>query len=337
MKLYFNCSFLEEKFIVSDKFKVLQKELKLKKIQNNNASFEVIDVNYNCKWKQDASWDTDKPCILIPIKDNTKLINTTILNLLGNNILEKANVVIIDDRSTEDVEQIVNSYQKLSYLRVDNHKGFNFSMLNNIAAKICYELGNKIVIFWNSDLWCPKESYYDILMLKHKNNNCIVSGTKLIYPPLKFSLNGEEDTANIKKYFPDMVNGKWRETVQFGGGTWYGNNSQHFKRFSKKENSFVNCDRPTTFLTGAFQIWNLDYFIKLGGFNPSLSKNFQDGDLMLRCIESNICPMYFGKDLFMYHDESLSLMKEKKDDEQMISDNVLFHKIWNNKIYNLVC
>ena len=337
MKSYFNCSLFEEELVVCENFQILQKELQLKKIQNNKASFNVVDVVYKCRWNKNSFCDKDKPSILIPIKDNIKLIKTTISNLVHNNIHNKANIIIIDDRSTKDIEKVVSLYEKVSYLRIDNEKGFNFSMLNNIAAKICYELGNNTVIFWNSDLWCPKENYYDDLVKLHIDNNCVVSGTKLVYPPLEFSLNGEIDSDNIKKYFPKMTDGKWRETIQFGGGTWYGGNSHHFKRFAKIDDKFVDCNRITTFITGAFQIWNLKHFIELGGFNPSLSKNFQDGDLMLKCLESDICPVYFGKDLFMYHDESLTLMDENKEDKQMNSDAVLFHKVWFDKIFNLVC
>ena len=80
----------------------------------------------------------------------------------------------------------------------------------------------------------------------------------------------------------------------------------------------------------------LDWFVKNGGLNPSLSKNFQDVDLCLRAIQQNKKVFYFGKDIYFYHDESLSLTKEGKNDLQFQSDHVLFSKLWNDKIVQVV-
>ena len=41
--------------------------------------------------------------------------------------------------------------------------------------------------------------------------------------------------------------------------------------------------------------------------------------------------MYYGKDLYFYHDESLTL-SGGKEDAQFRSDHYLFSKIWNNKL-----
>ena len=48
--------------------------------------------------------------------------------------------------------------------------------------------------------------------------------------------------------------------------------------------------------------------------------------------------MYYGKNLFFWHDESLTFYSEneKKNDKQMISDRILFAKIWNDKILGLI-
>jgi GT2 family glycosyltransferase len=72
--------------------------------------------------------------------------------------------------------------------------------------------------------------------------------------------------------------------------------------------------------------------------NPSLSKNLQDVDLCLRANELCKKVMYYGKNLFFWHDESLTFYSEneKKNDKQMISDRILFAKIWNDKILGLI-
>jgi len=351
MSNYFKCEIFEEEgFEPSDNFEIIQSELKVDgKITNNitknsNFRFRNQKIQYKCRWKCQENWDSKKPTILIPIRDNVELINITMNNLKEKKIADLCNIIVIDDRSTEDIESQV-SKNGFSYLRVDNEKGFNFSMLNNIAAKICYHLSVKEIILWNSDLWCVEKQWFSELLRRHRENNSVISGSKLIYPPEEMSLNDEEDTQNIKNAFPNMVGKQWRNTVQFGGPGWISTPQSiifispiHLKRFSDLKDERVNCDRGVSFITGALQVWDLKYFIKIGGLNPSLSRNFQDVDICLRaCSDGNI-PMYFGKDIFFYHDESATLDsgKEKKNNLQMISDHILFGKIWNEKVAGIV-
>ena len=82
--------------------------------------------------------------------------------------------------------------------------------------------------------------------------------------------------------------------------------------------------------------FGLDDFIKVGGLNPSLSKNYQDTDFCLKIIDQGFKCYYFGKDISFYHDESVSLSGSKKRDPQLFNDEVLFGKIWNEKIHSLV-
>ncbi len=344
MKLFFNCSLFEEtNFSLNETFVVHQKELFYNKIINNqNVSFNPIDVVYECKWKKQNNWDSDRPTIIIPIKDNIELITKTIKNLYEKNIVKHSNIIIVDDRSTNNIKKIVLD-NKLSYLRVDNKKGFNFSMLNNIACYISYVLGCKQAILWNSDLWCVKEEYFLTLLKKHKENNSTISGSKLIYPPIEESMNKSEDSENITSHFPNMQ-GKWRNTIQFGGSKWINTSTTspiyisplHAYRFKDILDNRANSDKGENFVTGALQVLDLNWFINNGGLNPSLSKNFQDVDLCLRAIEQQKLVFYFGKDIYFFHDESVSLMKEGKNDNQLQNDHILFGKIWNQKISQLV-
>lgn len=344
-KLFFECNlFNEEVDIFADKFIVKQKEILLDEVIGQQAKFKPIDVEYICKFtKQKIEFDKTKPFIIIPSRNNIDLIEYTLNNLFINNVDELCNIMVVDDRSTDDYSSLLK-YSSLSLLRVDNQKGFNFSMLCNIGAYIANKLGCEEIILWNNDLWVEKREYLETIIKKHREDGSTISGTKLLYP-LK-SFNGDtEDSENVKQHFPNMKDGKWRGTVQFGGGSWaqFPNtpilfSPLHFKRFSESDNYLVNCDKGETFITGAFHLCNLSWFIKSGGLNPSLSKNFQDVDICLKASENNKKVMYYGKDLFFWHDESLTFnsVGEKKNDKQMTSDHVLFGKIWNSKISKII-
>lgn len=328
MKSFYECSLFSEEKDVEENFLVSQKELLLKEqVSLENYKFESINVSYRCSWFQQDNWNSSLPTLLIPTKDNRGLVEYTFKNLKDKGMLEICNVILIDDRSTEDLKGVSDTFG-VSYLRVDNDKGFNFSMLNNIAAWICHKKGVENIVLWNSDLWCEKRQWFSELLERHKSNGNSITGTKLLYPSVEMSYNKSEDTENIKKHFPQMIGGHWRQKVQFGGSMYHPNGfPDHLGRFADKSDERVNVDRSSVpFITGAFQIINLSHFVSSGGLNPSLSRNFQDVELCERMAKFGKVA-YYGKDLFFYHDESPTLMKEGKYNHQMTSDHILFKKI----------
>ena len=333
MKSFFNCN-LFQKSIESNKFKVSQNTLSLNKyLGDDKYSFSKYLETYDCEFVLSKYFNKDKPIIIIPIKDNKKLLKFTLNNIGQYGVKNYCNIVVVDDRSAQKISSFVD--ESISTLRVDTDYGFNFSMLNNIAAKLFYDLGCKEAILWNSDLWCYDASSIPKLLKKHRELGSSITGTKLIYPPKEMSLNGEIDSENIKKVFPNKTNGVWRNTIQFGGDFYANGSHHHYGRFKDPQDFRINCDRPASFITGAFQIINLNDFIFLGGFNPSLCKNFQDNDYCLKVIESGKKIYYCGKDCGFYHDESAILHKNKSD-KKIMSNKILFSKIWLNKIAELL-
>jgi len=341
MKEIFTCSLFEdENFLPKENFDVHQNEA----LHIEGSNFSKKEVSYKCHWKQKKDFDFEKPFVIIPIKDNSKLLQFTFSNFKLKEFFDFVNVIVVDDRSEEDIEKICDQYSA-SYLRIDNDKGFNFSMLNNIPAFLIHKLGGKKIIFWNSDLWLDELEYFNTFTKRHEEEGSTISGSKLLYP--FESLHNTEDSINITKHFPHMGKGAYKGTVQFGGSRWVpAQNGKgicffpiHYKRFANKQDVRVNCDTGTEFVTGALQLIDLGWFIESGGFNPSLSKVLQDVDLCLRAVEQQKKVMYFGKDIHFLHDESYnhySNRNEEKMDNQFRSDNELFVKIWKDKIGHLI-
>ena len=152
MKSFFECNLFEKSdYQVENNFSIKQNQLFLKNIKKNNKTvFEKKEVLYTCEWIKQKNFDADKPTIIMPTKNMSDLLSKTITNLENNLVTNHCNLIIVDDRSEEDIKSIVGVY---SYLRVDYDEQFNFSMLNNIAAFICYKLGCEQIILWNNDLW----------------------------------------------------------------------------------------------------------------------------------------------------------------------------------------
>jgi GT2 family glycosyltransferase len=334
--LFYKFDFNQENNIEKP-FSLKQEELVL--VKGTDSKFKKEKVAYSCSFIKAAKWEVRRPTIIICIKDNAELLRFTLDNLTKNDIHNQSNIIIVDDRSTEDIKSIVLE-NSLSYVRVDNDKGFNFSMLNNIGAYVANKLGTEEIVLWNSDLWTPDSVTFQNLLNLHRKNNSTISGTKLIYPPKDLSFRKDDVTDNIKNNFSNATK-NWRRTIQFGGSAWYpcegplALSPLHHRRFKPLNDLVASDNKQVDFVTGAFQIIDLDWFLKNGGLNPSLSKNFQDVDMCLTAFEEGRKVSYNGEH-YLLHDESLSLEKEGKQDHQLVSDHVLFGKIWNNKIAKLI-
>lgn len=326
---YFKCSFFDSVIDSYEHFKVSQEEICLTSFSDTNQ-FKKNIVEYRCRFNEIRSVDKDLPGIIIPVKDNRELLSYTLKNLHENCVLKTCNVIVVDDRSKESIEDICRDFS-VCYLRVDNDKGFNFSSLNNIAAKVYNDHGLQKIIFWNSDLWCEDDKTLPHLLEMHDKNKCTISGTKLLYPVSSFNKDERKDIKQIFKLKKDH-----RGSVQFGGSLIAGTSFAHAYRFADKDFYLVNVDKPEFFITGAFKIVDLNWFVSVGGLNPSLAKNYQDVDLSLKAVEQDKIIYYFGKNNHFLHDESLTLNKEGKNDIQMFSDQHLYSKIWSEKFYNVL-
>ena len=324
---YFRCTLFDKKEINFSNDSYVQQELLLQSF-NEKATFKINNILYTFKYYENKTFNVDKPTILLPIKDNIKLLEYTLSNLKKYKIIDLTNVLIIDDRSHQDLYNISQTYE-VSYLRIDNPKGFNFSTINNIAAKIMYDRNIKQIILWNSDLWANDENTLPNLLHFHNSSKATITGTKLVYPTFDWN---DEESHTIKSVFPDKIN-TYKGTIQFAGSNLkYDLNTQNYTshhdfRFKDPDYIYANTFYPCHFITGAFLIIDLKFFINCGGLNPSLAKNYQDLDLCLKTIEQNKLIMYNGENKYFIHGESITISKNRYD-EQFSSDFILFNKLW---------
>ena len=185
-------------------------------IDKVNSPIDLIikSHKFDCSIEISDSFSPAKPTLIISINNNLDLLKYTISNFKENKVLDLCNVIVVDDRSEQDIRNCVLE-NNLNYLRVDTSHGFNFSMLNNIGANVVDSLGGKKIIIWNSDLWVPDDKTLPEILQLHNNDRSKFSGTKLLYPPQEKTLNKGDVTYNIANHFPHIE--KWRNKVQFGG------------------------------------------------------------------------------------------------------------------------
>ena len=124
------CSlFKNEYFVPQEKFSVFQQELLAEPTgEGKQYNFKKFNIRYDCNWIPSSNLDPSLPVVLIPIRNLSNLLKFTLTNLKTYNVFSIANIAIVDDRSDEDIRAVALEFG-CSYLRVENSKGFSFSML----------------------------------------------------------------------------------------------------------------------------------------------------------------------------------------------------------------
>ena len=202
MDEFFKCNLFTTDYDLSKNgvFVYSQKELLFKDYQKNGrASFAPVEVKYKIQTFLSKDISLDKVPLIIPIKGMSELLDYTLKNLFINKVNNYTNIFVIDDRTedTKIIKSVTDKYDGVSYVRVDNSKGFSYSTLANVGAHIAKCFNFDEIIYWNSDLWVPDSSTLPELINKHRKDNCCISGTKLAYPTIDWK-SGEVVAVKIR-------------------------------------------------------------------------------------------------------------------------------------------
>jgi len=259
-------------------------------------------IYYSGKDKYEYSFDInldERIAALIPTHNATDLLTHSfdIMNKAG--CLDLISPIVIDDRSTENIEAICAKYG-FGYIRIDHDLSFNYSVNMNIGAKILSEAFAETAIFLNNDVYLNDREKLALFIEKHFENDSNLSSPKLIYPPRECSFKQDQPHAN---------------TVQFGGG-YFANNSMampdHLGRYLSKDDVRLNVNREDWWATGAFNIVDLESFWGCGGYNEQLGNAYQDVLLSLQFHKRGHKVFYIGDGVDFYHDETTTRMEDWK-------------------------
>lgn len=257
-------------------------------------------IYYSGKDKYSYSFglDLDKRIpALIPTHNATELLVHSFDIMKGAGCLDLIYPIVIDDRSTEDIEHTCNEYG-FGYIRIDHDQSFNYSVNMNIGAEILREASVETSIFLNNDVYLNDKEKLKKFIDYHFEYGSDLSAPKLIYPPSEYSFKDSQPHAN---------------TVQFGGGCFTNSNAmspEHFGRYLSKDDVRLNTNREDGWVTGAFNIVDLESFWRCGGYNEDLSNAYQDVLLSLMFHKMGYKVYYIGDSIEFYHDETTTRMDD---------------------------
>ena len=224
---------------------------------------------------------TGKVSIIIPTKDQKKLMEKCVSSILNRTIYNDYEIIIVDNGSS-DISTA--NYLKSLLSEHDNIKvieylsDFNYSKINNLAAA---SASGKYLLFLNNDVEVINEDWLSALVEHAQRPEVGAVGCKLLYPD---------------------------NTIQHAGVIFNERSAGHaFYKTLEKDSVFnlANVVRNYSAVTGACLMIRKDLFESIGGFDGSFWVTYGDVDICftLRSLGYRIIYTPYCR---LYHMESVS-------------------------------
>jgi len=233
----------------------------LKKYQNN---LEIItNQNYfTIKLKRDSE---PLISIIIPTKNNQKVLLKCIKSIQKSTYQNYEIIIVNNGDRIESVPE--KNYQIINY-----PKEFNFSKINNFAAK--YAKG-EYLLFLNDDTVVINSDWFEYMIFHATQEEVGIVGSLLLFPE--------------SSWYPTTVQ-HGGVTVGIGGPVIHSFSYSHYDK-----QSYLNLDkisRNVSAVTAACMMVRKNIFEKVGGFNEKFVVSFGDIDLCLRIKEKGYQVVY---------------------------------------------
>jgi GT2 family glycosyltransferase len=219
--------------------------------------------------------------VIIPTRDRVDLISTCISSLTKRSTYKNLDIIVVDNGSTDaDTLVYLEGLPSQNIRVVRNEEPFNFSRLNNLAAK---DATGEFLCCLNNDVEIIQDDWLEemISFAQLPGVGCV--GARLWYP------NGDIQHAGIILGMGGIAGHPHKGLSK--GSTGYFNRAIHHQSLSA--------------VTAACLVVRKSVFDHVGGFDEDLAVAFNDVDLCLRIRASglrNIWTPYAN----LIHHESLS-------------------------------
>ncbi|MCK8083867.1 glycosyltransferase family A protein [Vibrio sp. 1CM24A] len=130
--------------------------------------------------------------VVIPTHNRSIMLDRAINSVLTQTY-ENLEVIVVDDASTDDTENLVSSYQdsRVSYIKIKNSKGANFARNTGVRSSN----GEYVAFLDDDDIWFPNKLFLQVEMLKNNSN------LGLVYTGIEVVTEGEDIRYSIKPKF----------------------------------------------------------------------------------------------------------------------------------------
>jgi len=258
-----------------------------KKIISNHLRRKKIDATVNrgivSNTLKIVYADENQPLvsIIIPTKNNQKILRRCIRSLEENTTYKNWEIIIIDNNSTEKLTRLY--YESLPYRIISYSEPFNFSKMNNLAVK---HAKGDLLLFLNDDTKIIDPNSLEEMVSLCCQKDVGAVGAKLVYSD---------------------------DTIQHAGISFLksGAGFHPFQRINEKKGGYhniMNVVRECSAVTGACLLTKKEIFERVNQFDENFDLYYGDADLCLKIIESGYHVLYTPHAKLL-HEGSYSIRK----------------------------
>lgn len=225
--------------------------------------------------------NNDKVSIIIPSKDNPKLLFQCIDSVIKYTVYDNYEIIVVDNGSSIENKEKISEYTQRNNVKYHYEKmEFNFSRMCNIGAELAT---GEYLLFLNDDIEVYSKEWLSRLVGQATLSHCGAVGAKLYYPD-----------SNVIQHVgvTNLGIGPSHNFIGFSDSVIY-----HFGRNRMDYDSLV--------VTAACLIVNRDKFYQVDGFDEKLTVAYNDVDLCFKLYEAGYYNV-IRNDVSMYHHESAS-------------------------------
>jgi O-antigen biosynthesis protein len=240
-----------------------------------------------------------KVSIIIPSKNNFKVLKKCINSIEKKTNYKNKEIIIVDNLSTEtDTKKY---YSSLSHKIINYSENFNFSKMNNLAVK---SSSGELLLFLNDDTKILDSFWLDELVSIAMQEDVGIVGPKLLFSDTTIQHCGVAFLKTGSGFHPLMR--------QLENSTGYHN--------------ILNSMKDCSAVTGACLMIKKEIFDKIGNFDNSFDVYYGDADLCLQVINLGYRVIYtpFTK---LLHEGSFTITKNNPSHFD-VENHLKFIKKW---------
>lgn len=235
-----------------------------------------------------------KVSIIIPTRDRSQNLDCVLTSLSLQNTNREYEVVVVDDRSTDNTKEVVEKYPDVKYFKVDaSYNSWNASIPRNLGVKMS---SGDLLWFLDSDVVLPTNAIEETVSAFLKGNRArVLIGS---YHWLPAQLVTPDD---VKNKWGDLIDGKL-PFLQIDKKGMLGMKDIRQISFDKAGDSQQEFYSFTDGLAcfGGYLLMTKQTFWAAGGYDESMLAGVEDGDFGITLFEMGAKYSYL-KEVCGYH------------------------------------
>lgn len=237
--------------------------------------------------------------IIIPNKDNKDTLKKCIDSVLTKTTYDNYEIIIVENNSTQqETFDYYKELEKNSRIRVIKwEKGFNFSAINNYAAK---SANGEYLLFLNNDIEVRSSDWIDGMLGNAQRKDVGIVGCRLLYPDNTIQHAGV--------------------IIGIGGIAGHAFTNLPAARSGYMHRASTQVDYSA--VTAACMMISKKLFEEVGGFEEKLTVAFNDIDLCLRVREKGYLVVYDAYVEMIHYESKTRGSEDSKEKVRRFQDEI---------------